>query len=241
MYNKPCCYFYIDDDGNVAYVGKANGTLRERVSAHAHEGKFLRHSPRYTIKYVTFDRSSDMDIAEKCYIKSQKPPLNVVDNTPGFFPTIIVDFDAMKTYDPSEGMIPSRGKSFNGSTSHSTEVKNYTENTMWKLAKLREGTNWIEIPSSRKKQNILCGLLCLMRRYVPYQEWGRVDNELIKKTKSYVRVVLTEKQTNMATNCFRKILFVMKGGYIGVDDVLDAKRGFFDKFDEIILSNYARR
>lgn len=98
MYNKPCCYFYIENDGTVAYVGKANGTLRQRVRAHSKEDKFDCAHTNYTIKYIEFDRASDMDVAEKCYIKSLKPRLNVIDNTDGFFPEVIIDFSKLCEY-----------------------------------------------------------------------------------------------------------------------------------------------
>lgn len=99
MYDKPCCYFYIEDDGTVAYVGKANGTLKQRVYSHSKEEKFDCAHKNYTIKFVEFDRASDMDVAEKCYIKSLKPRLNVIDNTAGFFPKVEIDFESLPTYE----------------------------------------------------------------------------------------------------------------------------------------------
>lgn len=99
MWNNCVCYFYLDECGQVAYVGKANKTLPQRVYAHSKEQKFIEHSKNYVIKYQVFKTEADMNIAEKCYIKSLKPVLNVVDNTDGFFPDINIDFDSMYVYD----------------------------------------------------------------------------------------------------------------------------------------------
>ena len=81
-YLKPVCYFYIDDKGQIAYVGKANGTIVDRVKAHEKEKKFSDCNCKFDIRYQVFEKSSDMDIAEKVYIKSLKPYLNVNDNKP---------------------------------------------------------------------------------------------------------------------------------------------------------------
>lgn len=97
-YSKPVCYFYIDDKGKIAYVGKANGTIVDRVRAHSKEEKFINCRCNFDIRYQVFDRTSDMDIAEKVYIKSLKPYLNVVDKTDGFFPDVNIDLKNEKQF-----------------------------------------------------------------------------------------------------------------------------------------------
>ena len=97
--NQPCCYFYLDEDNKIAYVGKANGTLKQRISAHSREKKFVECNCKFDIRYQVFDTESDMDIAEKVYIKSLKPYLNVADTSSGFFPKVIVDVNALPKYE----------------------------------------------------------------------------------------------------------------------------------------------
>ena len=101
-YSKPVCYFYIDDKGRIAYIGKANGTIEDRVKAHAKEERFINCKCSFNIRYQVFDRKVDMDIAEKVYIKSLNPYLNVMDKTEGFFPMVNIDFEKMKLYVPKE-------------------------------------------------------------------------------------------------------------------------------------------
>ena len=98
---KPCCYFYIDPNGIIAYVGKANGTLDARVKAHAKEQKFMDCRCKFDIRYETFEKQSDMDMAEKVYIKALKPYLNVVDTTTGFFPLLDFKVEKLAKYDPN--------------------------------------------------------------------------------------------------------------------------------------------
>lgn len=97
-YLKPVCYFYIDDKGRIAYVGKANGTIVDRVKAHEKEKKFIECGCKFDIRYMVFEKSSDMDIAEKIYIKSLKPYLNVADTTLGFFPDVKLNKDELPQF-----------------------------------------------------------------------------------------------------------------------------------------------
>lgn len=101
-YDFPCCYFYVNSSNEVVYVGKANCTLPERIDAHSKEKKFNYENTPYTIYYQKFSSASDMDVAEKVYIKSLKPALNIVDNTTGFFPNVNIDFSAMQIYDQTK-------------------------------------------------------------------------------------------------------------------------------------------
>lgn len=101
-YDFPCCYFYVNSSNEVVYVGKANCTLPERIDAHSKEEKFNYENTSYTIYYQKFSKESDMDVAEKVYIKSLKPILNVIDNTTGFFPTVNIDFSMMQIYDQTK-------------------------------------------------------------------------------------------------------------------------------------------
>lgn len=100
MSKKPCCYFYIDANGNVAYVGKANGSLVGRVRSHALDDRFIKYSPTYTIKYLEFDTPGDMDVAGMAFIKSLNPPLNIQGKTYGYFPKLDVDISTLKTFIP---------------------------------------------------------------------------------------------------------------------------------------------
>lgn len=101
-YDFPCCYFYVNSSNKVVYVGKANCTLPERIDAHSKEKKFNYENTPYTIYYQRFSNASDMDVAEKVYIKSLKPALNVADNTIGFFPSVSIDFSTMQIYDQTK-------------------------------------------------------------------------------------------------------------------------------------------
>lgn len=97
-YSKPIVYFYIDDNGKIAYIGKANGTIVDRVKAHEKEKKFIECGCKFDIRYMVFEKSSDMDIAEKIYIKSLKPYLNVADTTLGFFPDVKLNKDELPQF-----------------------------------------------------------------------------------------------------------------------------------------------
>ena len=124
-YLKPVCYFYIDDKGRIAYVGKANGTIVDRVKAHEKEKKFSDCNCKFDIRYQVFEKSSDMDIAEKVYIKSLKPYLNVNDNTNGFFPTVQFDYKDLPIYENAniDRNIDSKKKRKNSSKKRVTQAE----------------------------------------------------------------------------------------------------------------------
>lgn len=99
-YSKPVVYFYIDDNGKIAYIGKANGTIDKRVKAHSIEKPFLDCKCEFDIRYQVFDKVQDMDIAEEVYIKSFKPYLNIIYNTSEFFQKVDLNVYKLPKYNP---------------------------------------------------------------------------------------------------------------------------------------------
>ncbi len=80
-----CVYRYMIGNEWI-YVGKAGGTLDQRIYAHSKEERFKPFLHECEITYVEFNHKSDMDHAEAALIKIQKPKLNVSCKNDDVFP-----------------------------------------------------------------------------------------------------------------------------------------------------------
>ena len=83
-----CVYRYMIGDEWI-YVGKAGGTLDQRISAHSKEERFQPFLQECKISYIEFNHKSDMDHAEAALIKIQKPKLNISCKNDDFFPFLL--------------------------------------------------------------------------------------------------------------------------------------------------------
>lgn len=215
-YLKPCCYFYIDDKGKCAYVGKSNGSLSNRINAHAREMKFINCKCSFDIRYVVFENENDMVVAEKAYIKSLNPYLNVIDRTCGFFPQIHWDINEFKKYIPPCRMDVNRCKNnliYNRKTvgvKHLT-IKKLRENGNKRIAgyftnlvlylqngQLERDDNGkyifgryrtIEIPNEKRKKTGFSFLIRNLYKLDSFEKWSECGNNIsfeIKENSKYL-------------------------------------------------------
>ena len=184
-YSKPVCYFYIDSDGKIAYVGKANGTIVSRIKCHAKEEKFIDCHCEFDIRYQVFDKASDMDVAEKVYIKSLKPYLNVVDATTGFFPEVNIDVLSLEKYVPGlkpkkkiewstseQDVLPIKDPHIDEQQVLEKYIKDLLDET-FSSARCRQGLYVYEYPKNRKCKIILANWCRWIHRnkYCLYLFW----------------------------------------------------------------------
>lgn len=72
------------------YVGKTKHSLRQRISDHTSDQRFVPYKDA-TISYCELDSESDMDILELMLIKIIKPVLNNNDTTTNTFPFVLTE------------------------------------------------------------------------------------------------------------------------------------------------------
>ena len=69
-----CCYRFINDDGEIIYVGRAKN-LVTRLDSHEHLPKEC-YKQIEKIEYCKFDSNDDLDLAEPYFIAKWKPKFN---------------------------------------------------------------------------------------------------------------------------------------------------------------------
>ena len=69
-----CCYRFIDSDGNIIYVGKAENLLN-RLNGHKHLPDECYHRV-VRLEYCKFDSYDDLYLAEPYFIAKWKPEYN---------------------------------------------------------------------------------------------------------------------------------------------------------------------
>lgn len=92
--DNPGCYQFVDEKGNVIYVGKAKN-LKKRVSSYfskVHEHPKTRILVRHIrqIKYVVVDTEEDTFLLENNLIKEYRPRYNVLLKDDKTYPSIVV-------------------------------------------------------------------------------------------------------------------------------------------------------
>lgn len=91
---KPGCYMYLDDEGNIIYVGKAKN-LRKRVSSYFNK---TQHDPKTrvmlkkvrNIRYLVVESEEEAFLLENNLIKEHKPRYNVMLKDDKTYPWIVV-------------------------------------------------------------------------------------------------------------------------------------------------------
>lgn len=79
-----CVYRYtLIENGEIIYIGKTDASLKQRITAHETEEKFLPYNGFFTVDYIELANSVETDIVEKFLINQFKPILNEKDHVEG--------------------------------------------------------------------------------------------------------------------------------------------------------------